>query len=216
MLRREDASARLSVLGCCARGTSVHICSKYRHKQSRKVVKQISGKLQRSPKYHFHLFWGFFSPYLHSCFSAWSNKNIKERMSRSAGVPNEWWSGHFPPVALQPGRKTHSSRKLTALFWKPECFFFLKEARCYLSCANKIIHYESFFFPGCTTAPLCSQGESCVSGSEYVSVAFIRSSFAPEPCFKCALVCVHVKHLFPTDWDFLGSRRPSDRRTDEV
>lgn len=66
----------------------------------------------------------FFPPYLHSCFSAWSNKTIKERMSRSAGVPNEWWSGHFPPVALQPGRKTHSSRKLTALFWKPECFFF--------------------------------------------------------------------------------------------
>lgn len=74
---------------------------------------------------------------------------------------------------------------------------FLEEARCYLSCANKIIHYESFFFPGCTTAPLCSQGESHAPGFEDVSVAFLRSSFAPESCFKCVLICACVKRAFP-------------------
>lgn len=75
--------------------------------------------------------------------------------------------------------------------------FFLEEARCYLSCANKNIHYEFCFSPGRTTAPLCSQGESCAPGFEDVSVAFIRSSFVPESRFKCELVRVCVKHVFP-------------------
>lgn len=35
-------------------------------------------------------------------------------------------------------------------------------------------------------------------GFEDVSVPSLRSSFAPESLFKCALICACVKHVFPS------------------
>lgn len=124
MLQREDTSTRLSVLGC-ARGTSVYICSKYRRKQSRRVVKQSSRKLQRLQKYRFHLFWPPPPSLFQTCFSASSNKSIKEGVGESARVSNErgkvgtclQWPCNLGGKHIHPETWLLSSERLN-LFWK--------------------------------------------------------------------------------------------------
>lgn len=145
MLRREDASARLSVLGC-AQGTSVHICAKYRHKQSRKVVKQISGKLQRSPKYHFHPSIFFLFTLMFFCLVKYEHKGRSERECRGSKWVVKWSFASSGPATWEENTFIQKTNCSLLKAWM--LFFFLEEARCYLSCANKIIHYESCFSLG--------------------------------------------------------------------
>lgn len=81
------------------------------------------------------------------CFPALSNKSIKEGVGESARVSNEGgtvvtclqWPCNPGGRHIRPETWLLSSKGLNA---------FLEEARCYLSCANKIIHYESCFSLG--------------------------------------------------------------------
>lgn len=123
MLRREDASARLSVLGC-AQGTSLHICAKYRHKQSRKVVKQISGKLQRSPKYHFHPSIFFLFTLKFFCLVKYEHKGRSERECRGSKWVVKWSFASSGPATWEENtfiQKTNCSLLkawMLFFFWK--------------------------------------------------------------------------------------------------
>lgn len=114
------------------------------------VTKGGETKLQKAatpPKISFPSFLIPPPPLFQMSFSASSNKSIKEGVGESARVSNEGgevvtclqWPCNLGGKHIHPETRLLSSERLTA---------FLEEARCYLSCANKIIHYESCFSLG--------------------------------------------------------------------